>query len=115
MEIHGTRGVESYLATDGPTPLRHEEKADWEKHAEELDRLRRLKQASDALETNEISQGGVAGDQLPVREDGEVVSVSSPEEARKKEVSDPVRLAAYSTGAEDFLNAMIGILPNMAG
>jgi len=115
MRIDGRSGFDSFLATSGASSAGGTNKTDeWEKLAEELERLRKLKKASEALETSELSQGGAPAAQAPGQEESDqVTNVSSPDEEKKREVSDPVKLAAYSIGAADFLDAMQVLVPTL--
>ncbi len=79
-----------------------------------IERLRKLKKASEALETSQLSQGGAPAAQAAGQEESnQVTNVSSPDEEKKREVSDPVKLAAYSIGAADFLDAMQVLVPTL--
>ena len=115
MRIEGRSGFDSFLATSGASSAGGTNKTDeWEKLAEELERLRKLKKATEALEMSEMSQGGAPAAQAPSQEESnQVTNLSSPDEEKKREVSDPVKLAAYSIGAADFLDAIQRLVPTL--
>jgi hypothetical protein len=115
MRIDGRSGFDTFLATSQVSSAGETNKTEeWEKLAEELERLRKLKRASEALETSEMSQGGAPAAQAPGQEESKQnTNVSSPDEDKKREVSDPVKLAAYSIGASDFLEAMKVLVPTL--
>lgn len=106
MEIHGTRGIDSFLASEKPSSLNGKKEDEWEKIAEDLERLRTLTQASDTLDTSEIFEPAMDRDQALPGEIGQEMNPSSLQESNEKEASDPVKLAAYLMCTQDFLDAM---------
>jgi hypothetical protein len=77
-------------------------------------RLRKLKEASEALKAGELSQGGVPATQDLGQENSSLgEDLSASDEAKDREVSDPVKLAACSLCVADFLKTMEGLVPKI--